>query len=269
VTTGSAPSREELRQHLLRHRVAGQVATPRENNLRHYRLTGERHPGHLFGLEPDGRWTAPEILALMARRCGVVADPGHTHGQDTIDPVLTLAGLDAYADRLGRAARRRETVFLATGHPESLIGHYDTIARALRAAGCTIPRPAAGRTYTTPAAEGSLPREIRYAGDVAIVVDGLGIPAHTHSARPIRAVLAELADTARPLPDLVVADHGWAGGAGQAGADVVGLGDCNDPALFVGAEEGRVRVAVPLDDGLARHVYEPLTAYVLDRAGLS
>ena len=70
-------------------------------------------------------------------------------------------------------------------------------------------------------------------------------------------------------PDLVIGDHGWAGAAGQAGVDAVGFADCNDPALFVGEAEGRVVSCVPLDDNVDPRRYAPLTAYLLDRAGLS
>ena len=66
----------------------------------------------------------------------------------------------------------------------------------------------------------------------------------------------------------MVADHGWAGAAGQAGIDTVGFADCNDPALFVGEAEGRVLSCVPLDDNVEPRLYAPLTAYLLDRAGL-
>ena len=69
-------------------------------------------------------------------------------------------------------------------------------------------------------------------------------------------------------PDLVVADHGWAGAAGQAGIDAVGFADSNDPALFVAEAEGKVLVCVPLDDNVAPHLYAPLTAYLLAQAGL-
>ena len=46
------------------------------------------------------------------------------------------------------------------------------------------------------------------------------------------------------------------------------MADCNDPALFVGEAEGRVLSCVPLDDNVAPRHYPPLTAYLLDRAGL-
>jgi hypothetical protein len=39
--------------------------------------------------------------------------------------------------------------------------------------------------------------------------------------------------------------------------------------LFVGEEEGKVAVAVALDDNVAPHLYAPLTTFLLHTAGLS
>jgi hypothetical protein len=110
---------------------------------------------------------------------------------------------------------------------------------------------------------------ITYRDGIAVMAGTNGALQHTHSPLPMQAALAELRETGRGLPDLVLADHGWAGAAGQAGVDAIGFADCNDPALFVGEAEGRVRVCVPLDDNVAPHLYAPLTAYLLDRAGLT
>jgi len=92
---------------------------------------------------------------------------------------------------------------------------------------------------------------------------------HTHSGEPMRAILFALAEDGRPLPDLVVADHGWAGYAAQHGVDSVGYADCNDPALFLAESEGVLQVAVPLDDHVVSpRYYDPMTAYLLSEAGL-
>jgi hypothetical protein len=85
----------------------------------------------------------------------------------------------------------------------------------------------------------------------------------------MEAVLSHLQQAGEALPDLVVADHGWAGAAGQAGIDSVGFADCNDPALFVGEAEGTVLVCVPLDDNVAPALYDPMTEYLLKAAGLA
>jgi hypothetical protein len=86
----------------------------------------------------------------------------------------------------------------------------------------------------------------------------------------MRAILTGLEREGRPLPDLVVADHGWAGFAGQQGLDSVGYADSNDPALFLAESEGTLQVVVPLDDHVRspRH-YDPMTAYLLEGAGLA
>jgi len=264
---GRGLSREELYAHLVEHGIAGPVATPRENNLRNYRLLSERDPRYLFGLEPDGTWTAEEVLALMADRCGVSPDSAYRNGPDTIDPERTLDALDELADRLRLAAERRERVLVATGHPAGLLGVHMAVAAGLARAGCRILRPGAGWRYEIHTPAGLASREVRYLEGVG-VLSSRGELNHTHSARPIRALLGIMAERGEPLPDLVVGDHGWTGGAGQAGVDAVGFADSNDPALFVGQAEKRVRIVVPLDDNIAPHRYEPLTAYLLGRAGL-
>ncbi|CAM5498477.1 hypothetical protein SBADM41S_01423 [Streptomyces badius] len=83
------------------------------------------------------------------------------------------------------------------------------------------------------------------------------------------AILDAMAHLGRPLPDLVVADHGWAGCAGQRGLDAIGYADCNDPALFLAEAEGALQVTVPLDDHVTDpRYYDPMTDYLLHAAGL-
>ena len=250
-------SRAELVDHLVTSRIAGEVGTSRENNLANFHLLADRDEAYLFGIEPRGRWTFEDVLACMVERCGVHPDPGYDVGVDTIDPELTVDRLDAMAERLARAVVDRERVVVATGHPSGVLEIHLAVAAALRAAGCEVLTPAAGFTYYE---HGRL-RRIRYVGSVAVVSNG-GSLNHTHSPEPMRGVLAELGSAP---PDLVVADHGWTGAAGQAGVDALGFADCNDPALFVGEAEGTVAVAVPLDDNVQPHLYGPVAGYLRDR----
>ncbi|HET9170962.1 MAG TPA: phosphatase [Actinospica sp.] len=267
-----SPDRAALLAHLTASGIAGRVATPRENNLLHYRLLADRDPYYLLGLDPSRDWTSESVLELMAEKVGVSPDPAHRVGSDTIDPELTVAALERYADRLAAAALRRETVYFASGHPRQLADLYQRFADALREHGCAILRAGEGWGYDATTRYGTKHLTIGYSasfgpdgtGDVAALEDAGG-PVHSHAARPIRATFAALAAAGTPLPDLVVADHGWCGGAGQAGVDAIGFADCNDPALFVGEYEGVVQVSVPLDDGLAPDAYAPLGDYVLAR----
>jgi hypothetical protein len=262
------PNRADLIVHLIAARIAGAVATTRENNLGNYQRLSDRNPLYTLGLTLDGAWSAQEVLALMAERCGVSPDPDHTHGQDTIDPERTVDRLDAMAHRLRLAADRRERVLVATGHPVGLRPVHTAIARALRAAGCDLIDGVAA-DWQHPDDPAYLHRggSIRFHDGVAVFYRPNGTLGHTHSPLPMRAILADLADRGQPPPDLVVADHGWAGAAGNAGIDSVGFADSNDPALFVGEVEGRMLVTVPLDDEVDPDLYAPMIAYLLDRAG--
>ncbi|MFE0425958.1 phosphatase [Streptomyces sp. NPDC058953] len=255
------PSRAALVEHLVRTRIAGDVATPRDNNLSHYRklANGDRH--YWLGLELGDRWTdEQDVLAVMAERCGVNDDPGHRVGQDTIDPELTVDGLDRMAARLRKAAAGHERVLFATGHPGGLLDVHRSTADALRAAGCEIVSIPGGLMTD----EGM----VYQVGGVAVLEHGATLW-HTHSPAPMAAILDGLARDGSPLPELVVADHGWAGCAGQRGFDTVGYADSNDPALFIAEAEGTVQVTVPLDDHvLDPRFYEPMTAYLLGAAGL-
>jgi hypothetical protein len=269
TTTTETPTRAELRDHLVATRLAGQVATPRENNLHNFLRMSRREPLHLFGLDPVGAWTPDDVLALMAERCGVSPDPAYSAGGDTIDPDRTLDRLDAMADRIGRAAARRERVMVATGHPVGLRPTHTAVATALGAAGCPLLTPAAGWPHPDDPAYGDQRGTLGYASGVGVLVGSSGLLRHTHSPLLMQAALAALADRGQAPPDLVVADHGWAGAAGQAGIDSVGFADCNDPALFVGEAEGKVLSCVPLDDNVDPRHYRPLTSYLLGRAGLA
>lgn len=263
MTELSVPTREELRAHLVAHRITGDVATPRENNLRNMTLLARGDPQYTFGLAPVADWEPDGILKTVADRVGLSPDPDYRIGPDRIDPDRTLDRLDAMAARLGRAAAQRQRVFVATGHPSGLLPVGLAVADALRRAGAEVMTPHAGLSYES-AAHGlrHRRRQIRYIGGVAMVSGG-GELNHTHSARPMELLLEQLRAGEESFPDLVVADHGWAGAAGQAGIDTVGFADSNDPALFVGEADGRINVAVPLDDNVLPHLYAPMAAYLV------
>lgn len=251
-----------LRRHLLDAGIAGDVATPREDNLRNAARMAQGRTGYDFGLVPAREWTAGEVLDVMVRRCGVRPDPAYDRGPDTIDVDLTVAALNQVRDRLALAAQRRERVLLATGHPTGILALHLAAAVALRAAGAQVLVADLDWSwpYDTTAGDGGWrgrPRHVRAISGVHMLASG-GELLHTHAPEPGRALLAALAAP----PDLVVADHGWAGAAATAGLEVLSYADCNDPALFVAAEEGLDIVVVPLDDNVLPHLYEPVAAYL-------
>ncbi len=260
------PSRDGLRQHLLDTRTAGDVVTSREDNLRNAGRMAQGRSGYDFGLVPAREWTRDGVLDVMARRCGVRPDPAYLSGPDTIDVDLTLAALDRVRDRLALAAQRHERVLLATGHPTGILVLHLACADALRRAGAAVLVPELDWSWPYDADAGSWararPRHVRAVGGVHVLASG-GELLHTHDPAPGRAVLAAL----DAPPDLVVADHGWAGVAAAAGLEVLAYADCNDPALFVAEEEGLDIVTVPLDDNVLPHLYDPVSAYLTAWSG--
>jgi hypothetical protein len=264
----TAPTVDALRQQLQDARIAGDVATPRENNLEKYAMFARGLPWAGFGLEPSRTWSVDDVVALMARKVGVSADLDYRRGPDWIDPDLTIDSLIRMAACLAEVSGSGHRVIVATGHPAGLLAVHLPLAQALAASGTEILAPAMGWSYDLHTHRGEVTREIRYISGVAMV-STRGELNHTHSPRPMEAILAALAAAGDEPPDLVLADHGWAGAAGQAGITSVGFADSNDPALFVGEHEGKVRVAVPLDDNVEPHLYATLTAYLLHEAGLA
>ena len=250
-------NRDELRAHLVRHRIAGEVATPRASNVGNVHKMLARDPDYWFGVELDHDWTYEDVVAAVAERAGIDADHTRESGADVIDPDRCLDALDAAAARIAEVAAAQGPVLLATGHPTGLLECYMSVATALSAAGCPVLTPAAESWVGVQGTQ----RRIRYVGGVATIGTG-GDLLHTHAPEPMMRILGELARTDE-RPALVVADHGWAGAAGQAGLPTVGFADTNDPALFVAAAQGRLDVVVPLDDNVAPAAYVPLTAYLL------
>jgi hypothetical protein len=105
---------------------------------------------------------------------------------------------------------------------------------------------------------------VRYIGGVATAAERGMALWHTHSPDGMLAMLADLEARGEALPDLVMADHGFAGAAAAAGLDVVSFADSNDPALFIGEAEGRVSVTVPIDDNVHPQLYGPVIDFLLE-----
>lgn len=245
----------QLRDHLVRHRIAGEVDTPREDNLRNALRMSQSLPRYDFGLVPRRSWSYEQVVQVMAERCGISSDLSYEEGPDTIDPDLTVAQLERWRERLAKAAANRERVLLATGHPTGVLVIHLQVAAALRAAGAEVLVP--DQDWRQHAEGRPRPRVVRALNGVHVLAAG-GELLHTHLPEPMHAVLDALD---RP-PDLVVADHGWAGAAAEAGIDTLALADCNDPALFVAEDEGKPVVTVPLDDNVRPHLYDPVSAFV-------
>lgn len=248
-------SSAELADYLERVHITGRVATPRENNLSHIHRFLAHEENFDFGVDWTNDWDFASVFDLMVRRCGIHPDPGFTAGVDTISTRECITGLDRMRDVIGQVAGAGGRIAFATGHPGGLYPVHAALAKWAGQAGARLVTPRSG----TP---------VPGRGGWLIHMDSVwlwhfqaGQP-HTHYPEPMAALLDALEESGQGLPDLVVADHGWAGTAGTRGIRTVGFADCNDPALFVAEAQGQLEVTVGLDDGVYPELYGPMIEYL-------
>jgi hypothetical protein len=253
--------REELAEALVAGGVAGPAGHPHHNVFRNIRMLVEHDPDKLFGLsdmpEPFG---FEDIVRIVGEASGAPIDALATEGSPDIDSGAVLDACEAVGERLAEAARRGERILFATGHPGDLDPLYGAIAEIAEASGAQIARPAEGLSWSDDDAGHGW--TIAYHGAVGMVTDRER-PRHTHRPDAMERMLEE------ERPDLVVADHGFAGAAIQAGAETLSVADVNDPALIVAKAQGRTEVVVVLDDHVPPEAYWPCFQAVAGRFSVS
>lgn len=202
--------------------------------------------------DPHCAWNYPDasdfafdqVLDMISRLTGCSSDPGHRVGDGYISPQKTLDGFERAADRIAGVARRGGSFLLATGHPGSLLSYYLGIAGMIEELGGRMITPNPGEHLS-----GKL--HLDYVGPVAVVTNLSSLP-HTHEFDQMEVALAT-----GERPDMVVADHGFAGVAIEAGIPTVAVMDTNDPALAVWKHQGADLTIIPMDDNRTLSAYLP------------
>jgi hypothetical protein len=239
------------RSELVRGLVAGGVAGPEvshalDNVLRNIRLLCEGDPDKQFGMTGVSSMTSGAVLRLVEEAAGFRAG-NRIGGPVPVDPERVLDACGAAGARLGIAASAGARIVLATGHPRGLDHLYIELGRLLQDRGARILTPADGAWWTDP--DGGR-RWIRYHEGLAMLTDE-DRPRHTHEDVAMSRILS----AARP--DLVVADHGFAGAAIERGIETVSIADVNDPALLVARAQGRTEHVIVMDDNVSPEAYWP------------
>lgn len=249
---------DELVDGLLAGKVAGPITShPLDNVRRNIRLLCEGDPDKQFGMSGlPGAMQEWEILQAVGRLAGFTPDPDAHVGPTPIDPDRVLESCERVGDRLALACERGERVILATGHPVGLILLYGEIGRELSARGAKLLRPYEEEGWEDDAH--AHPLQLRYLFGVAILTDGSNAK-HTHSGEPMRRMLGAAE------PDLVFADHGFAGSAIEAGVDTVSIADVNDPALVLARELGGTSDVIVMDDNVQPDAYWPCFQAIVSR----
>lgn len=247
-----------LIERLVGNRLCGEVATPVGSCVGNCRRMVEGHAHYTFGLS-DWRGATFEDAIGAVEAAGGGRLRGHPDdAPGFIDPAATLAGVRKHRDVLAElVASGGGRVLVATGHPV-LLPHYGAVARALAGAGCRLLQPLAGGREVARTPERT-PCSIAYVDAVAALFHD-GSVRHTHLPDYMEAMLEDVADAP---PDLVVADHGFAGAAIEAGVATLSIADVNDPALPLARSRGRTDGVLLIDDGLPPELFAPVTEAIL------
>ena len=246
----SSRSTADVREALLAAGITGpHMSHARRGTIQKIHKLREGDPDATFGLSGIEHHSPQEVLGFMARLTGCPDDVNDLACDDLIDPDLTVAGIVDAAARLRDAARSGATLLVATGHPTGMLEHHIRVVDAYLAAGGKLLKPREGEQI--PIGAKARVREVRYTGGVACLADW-GQLLHTHKADAMEVLLET-----EPWPDLVLADHGFAGAAIERGIPTVAVMDINDHALAVAHGQGRDVTIVPMDDNRLPHLYEP------------
>jgi len=247
--TPAPVGRDELVLGLLEGGIAGdEVSHPLDNVLRNIGLLLDGDPDKQFGMTGLQTLSSAAVLALVGHAAGFEPDPLARTGPVPVDPDHVQDACRAVGDRLASACRRGERVILATGHPVGLAHLYLAVGRELRARGVELLTPADGLRWEDGGRDH--PWQIRYLEGLALLTDTASAR-HTHSGDAMARMLEQ------ERPDLVFADHGFAGAAIERGIDTVSIADVNDPALLVARAQGRTEAVIVMDDNVRPQDYWP------------
>jgi hypothetical protein len=196
----------------------------------------------LFGLAPLPGLAYEHVAAAVEAVYGWEGDGPRAR----IAPGRTVDGFTAAIARVLEVARGGGRITLATARPASLLPVYRRLAARSAAEGGDL--LVADESGTV----GPGGRRIRWVDQVAVLTDGAALLADD-SMDAAEEWLFTL-----PRPDLVVADHTYAGAASAAGLEVVAFADLDAVALAVAGWQGRALRVVPLDDRRPPRAYAGL-----------
>ena len=254
-------SREELVRGLFEGKVAGIAAHPLDNVRGNIAKLIEGDPDKQFAMTGvAGAFDFEGVLALVEEAAGEPIDRTARFGPVHIaaEPILDVC--ERIGDRLKLAVERGESVVVATGHPVGLEILYSELARLVGDRGAKLLTPADGMSWVDP--ENGHRRQIRYNRGVALLCDRTA-PKHTHAGAGMERILAD------GRPDLVLADHGFAGAAIEQGIETLSVADVNDPALIVARAQGRTDHVLVMDDNVDPAAYWPCFQAIAARFDLS
>jgi hypothetical protein len=238
--------RETARKRIEECRLAGQdTRHNRAANLQAVQHVVDHDSHYTWDIRGVDDFSFDEILGTISGITGCSSDPTVTAGGGYISPNATLKALEAASGKIAAVAKRGGSFLLGTGHPGSLLFFYIELARLIREWGGQVRQPAIGENVPPN-------QELGYIDGVAVTTDRASLM-HSHGHRAMDVMIEQASRV-----DLVIADHGYAGAAINAGIPVIAVMDTNDPALAMAHRLGADVLIVPMDDNRPLGAYLPV-----------
>src|SRR5687768_12682928 len=203
-----------IERRLTRLRLAGpDLSHTRKKNVEAVKRMVAGDPYATFGIKQVVEYIerenllAEDALKMVAGLTKCSQDISYTEGRGFISTSSTIKGLRATASAIKRVASQGGGVVFATGHPGSMLEYNNELAYLVRRLGGYVMNLAKGQIV----AQGEDIDHVMVVdamNSVAFLSDTCGA-LHTHDSRPMALML----DDTERLPDLVIADHGFAGEA--------------------------------------------------------
>src|SRR4051812_15533319 len=253
-----APPSEELlmasddqviERRLTKLRLAGpELSHSRQNNLEAVKRLADADPYVTFGIQSvieyvgDNDFEPSDFLKIVSGLTKCSQDINYTQGRGYISPSSTIKGLRATAAAIRRVAADGGSVVFATGHPGAMIDYYTELAYLVRRLGGHVLDLAKGQVVFQGEDRDHI-KVVDSINSIAFVSDTCST-LHTHDSLPMKVML----DSTAKMPDLVIADHGFAGEAINRGIPTVAIMDTNDPGLAIAKKLGANVIIVPMND---------------------
>lgn len=244
-----------VRSALLSSRVTGEIGNHgAKTNLESLSRLQKSDPYVTFGIKAvevaanNHDFTMPKLIEIVSASLGITADRFKQDGPGFIDASLTGERLSEMMGVIEDTIANDGRIVLATSHPGSLLAYYLRLAQLITSRG--------GSLATTSAPVLIAPyRWIDSVNGVYVLTDEGGL-LHTHDSAGFDLFLSELPK----VPDLVIADHGYAGAAINRHIKTIAIHDVDDPGIPVAAYLGCDVLAIPMNDN---QLNQP-TATVID-----
>lgn len=187
-----------------------------------------------------------EMFNAAIKICGNNSDPNYTEGEDFVSLKAFKDGLQKAVSAAAETAKNHGTIFIGSGHTESLLAAYALMGKNLVQKGARLYNPA---MQILPSLEKKNIWLSSFCAVTTATQDNRII--HTHEDFNLDKII----ENERVKPDLAIADHGIAGATIRAGIPTIAIVDTNDIELLMACTAYPDRVfPIPIHDnaGLKR-----------------